>query len=893
MILKRLSLKNFLTHTNTEVEFAQKGITVFIGDNGAGKSSIIEGVVYGLFGRTDRGNIAELIQWGKNQAVVKLEFQKGNSEYLIERTITIRGKKSSSTGIVYKKEKGQFIPYYQKNISKELPKLTGLTQKTFLTSVLVKQGNIEGLIELNPKERAKVFEEILDMSIYQLIVEKTAQKRKELQSSIELLRNSIQDSGELENSLKEIQGNLSSLDKEIKQLKKEISSVEENLEKLEKEQEFLLSEKEKNIKNISSVESAQKLIANINSQLKEKGKLLGEIEVAEKKILPIEKQIKELSELEEALKNLKQLEVLQEKIKSLEEKIKTYQEKEKQLKSHKKTAKEYIQKEKQLREIKNQTKELEKLKGEKETLLRQTQQIKKQQEKLLNELGEIVNQLLEHKKSYLILKDNPLMINQFIHNNREKIKNLLEEIEKIKEQKGKLKAYGEELSKRLKNLSGLKGKCPTCERPVDEHTRQELIEELQSELESKRDEYRQLSKKEENLKKQLKEEEKAGKLLEKYRELFERFSRLKNELTEINSHLSVINKKYQSLLQIWEEEKQLEEFLHKNKEPYQLYLEAERFIKNIPIHQHQEELNKLLEEAKTLKKQIPHQKEEEIQNRLQELKKAEKEHLKLKQLIDSKEKIREETAKIKAEKEKLIKLIETTKQKIIKPEKIEEKINTLKGQKNSLEEKLKILSAKLTELESQKGKLTGMKESVEKNLQFVKKNQEKISQLGQKIEKYQKIEYALGPQGIQKIIRENALYELPRITNLLFSIFGFPFQQVKFSDNFDITLLAPTVEKSDRYIPVSSLSGGQRVALGLALRLAIGRFLSNRAEFLILDEPTVHLDQQRRSDLVNILINLKEKNLVKQLILVTHDTEIEDAADSIYHVENGIVQGVS
>ncbi|WP_457626702.1 AAA family ATPase [Persephonella sp.] len=893
MILKRLYLKNFLAHTDTQVEFSERGITVFIGDNGAGKSSIIEGIVYGLFGRTDRGNIADLVQWGRNKAVVKLEFKKGNSEYLIERTITIRGKKASSTGIVYKKEKGQYIPYYQKNISKELPKLTGLTQKTFLTSVLVKQGDIEGLLELGPRERAKVFEEILDMTLYQLIVENAAQKRKELQSSIELLKSSIQDADELEKSLKEVQEKLSSIDGEIKKLKKDISSVDDSLNRIEKEQEFLLSEKEKNIKNISSVESARKLITSINNQIKEKEKLLTEIEEAEKKIPPLEKLIKELSELEEALKKIKQLEVIQEKIKALEEKIKTYREKERQLESNRRIATEYLQKENRLREIKKQIKEREKLKGEKDTLSRQTKQIKKQQEKLLDELGKIVGKLLGYKKSYLILKDNPLMVDQFIQNNREKIKNLMEEIEKLKEQKGKLKAYGEELNRRLKNLSGLKGKCPTCERPVDEHTRQELIEELQSELESKRDEYRQLTKKEEKLKKQLKEEEEAGKLLEKYRELFDRFSQLKNELTDINSRLTVINRKYESLSQISEEEKQLEEFLEKNREAYQLFVEAERFIKNNPVQKYQEELDRLLQEAKGLKNKLPQLEEKEIQNRIQELKKAEKEYLKLRQLIDSKEKTIGEIEKLRTEEEKLNKLIETTKQKIVEPEKIEEKLNNLKKQKSSLEEKLKALSARLTELESERGKLTGIKESIEKNLQSVRKNQERILQLGEKVERYRKIEHALGPQGIQKIIRENALYELPRITNLLFSIFGFPFQQVKFSDSFDITLLAPTVEKTDRYVPVSSLSGGQRVALGLALRLAIGRFLSNRAEFLILDEPTVHLDQQRRSDLVNILINLKEKNLVKQLILVTHDTEVEDAADSIYYVDNGMVRAVS
>jgi len=61
---------------------------------------------------------------------------------------------------------------------------------------------------------------------------------------------------------------------------------------------------------------------------------------------------------------------------------------------------------------------------------------------------------------------------------------------------------------------------------------------------------------------------------------------------------------------------------------------------------------------------------------------------------------------------------------------------------------------------------------------------------------------------------------------------------------------------------------------------------------LILDEPTVHLDDQRRSELINLLLELKRKNFVRQLIIVTHDTEVEDAADNIYYVESGTVKSI-
>ncbi|MDQ7056591.1 MAG: hypothetical protein Q9M89_09140 [Persephonella sp.] len=221
---------------------------------------------------------------------------------------------------------------------------------------------------------------------------------------------------------------------------------------------------------------------------------------------------------------------------------------------------------------------------------------------------------------------------------------------------------------------------------------------------------------------------------------------------------------------------------------------------------------------------------------------------------------------------------------------LESKISSAKSELESIEKKVRETSDNISRIKEEIGKLRGIKESLEKEVKKAEERLKETEKLEKKAEMYEKIEHALGPRGIQKLIRENAMYELPQITNTIFSHFGFPFQQIRFSEDFEIQLLIPSVERTDRYISVSSISGGQRVALGLALRLAVGRFLSSKAEFLILDEPTIHLDQQRRSELVNILISLKKKQLVKQLILVTHDTEIEDAADNIYHVENGFIK---
>ncbi len=59
-----------------------------------------------------------------------------------------------------------------------------------------------------------------------------------------------------------------------------------------------------------------------------------------------------------------------------------------------------------------------------------------------------------------------------------------------------------------------------------------------------------------------------------------------------------------------------------------------------------------------------------------------------------------------------------------------------------------------------------------------------------------------------------------------------------------------------------------------------------------MDEPTTHLDEERRRELVEIMKNFfREGAAVPQMIIVTHHRELEEVADTVYRVEK--VDGVS
>jgi len=88
------------------------------------------------------------------------------------------------------------------------------------------------------------------------------------------------------------------------------------------------------------------------------------------------------------------------------------------------------------------------------------------------------------------------------------------------------------------------------------------------------------------------------------------------------------------------------------------------------------------------------------------------------------------------------------------------------------------------------------------------------------------------------------------------------------------------VTRSGHKRRANRLSGGQQVLASMAFLLALSEVLS-QLDFLILDEPTTHLDENRRRELVTVLENLRR---VPQLMVVDHHPELLEAADTRFRI---------
>ncbi|MFB5606137.1 MAG: AAA family ATPase, partial [Nitrosarchaeum sp.] len=163
-MITSIELGDFLSHTETKLEFGN-GVTVFVGQNGAGKSSIIDAITFALFGQHTRKSNKGLIKRGANQGFSKVEFNINGKQYQAVRKIDNKG------GLAAKfteKINDEFLEIaagerkqFGESMTHEVEKTIGMDFEKLKIASIVQQGELNAIIKAKPKE----FKELLNAII--------------------------------------------------------------------------------------------------------------------------------------------------------------------------------------------------------------------------------------------------------------------------------------------------------------------------------------------------------------------------------------------------------------------------------------------------------------------------------------------------------------------------------------------------------------------------------------------------------------------------------------------------------------------------------------------------------------------------------------------------------
>lgn len=163
-MITSIELGDFLSHYETKLEFGN-GVTVFVGQNGAGKSSIIDAITFALFGQHTRKSNKGLIKRGANQGFAKVEFNINGKQYQAVRKIDSKGVLAAK---FTEKINGEFLEIavgerkqFGESMTHEVEKIIGLDFEKLKIASIVQQGELNAIIKAKPKE----FKELLNAII--------------------------------------------------------------------------------------------------------------------------------------------------------------------------------------------------------------------------------------------------------------------------------------------------------------------------------------------------------------------------------------------------------------------------------------------------------------------------------------------------------------------------------------------------------------------------------------------------------------------------------------------------------------------------------------------------------------------------------------------------------
>ena len=123
----------------------------------------------------------------------------------------------------------------------------------------------------------------------------------------------------------------------------------------------------------------------------------------------------------------------------------------------------------------------------------------------------------------------------------------------------------------------------------------------------------------------------------------------------------------------------------------------------------------------------------------------------------------------------------------------------------------------------------------------------------------------------RKIIQQISAHS----SNLFISFYPEPgFERVNLTENGQLI-----VQRYGKEYSASQLSGGEKTACGIAMRIALAKILADHG-IILMDEPTESLDSSHREELIRFL---EEKIPINQVIIISHFQEISECAN--HHIE--------
>jgi len=177
-----------------EVDFSRLDLFAITGPTGAGKSSLIDAIVFALYGVVPRvgDDYKQLISHGKERLSVLLEFGVGKERYRIVRTARPDKKASEQRLERITREPAEPIADRAREIRAEVDRIVGLDYDGFTRAVVLPQGQFDAFLKGEPKERRKILVALLGLGVYERMQQLAHQRSAAAKTEADFIKRQLE-----------------------------------------------------------------------------------------------------------------------------------------------------------------------------------------------------------------------------------------------------------------------------------------------------------------------------------------------------------------------------------------------------------------------------------------------------------------------------------------------------------------------------------------------------------------------------------------------------------------------------------------------------------------------------------------------------------------------------
>lgn len=456
MIPLRLTLHNFMCYRDPDpLDFTGLHLVCLAGNNGHGKSALLDAVTWALWGKARSNSPDDLIHLGQDEMWVDFEFVLGSQRYRVLRSRRRKGR-SGKSDLQFQVWDGEWRPLTEPTIRETEQRIVALLRmdyETFINSAFLVQGRADEFTIKPPGQRKQILADILGLSVYDTYEERAKQRareRREEAGRVEAQMAAVDQELAREEEYKQA---LEQAQREVSELSQRLRVADQELQAIRSRQQQLLSQRQALADLEQRLKQAQQQLAEIEEQLVRDRARLAEDQALLAERAVIEQGYQRLQAARQAeqewSQKLADLTVLQAERNRLSQQISA-------ARSH--------------------------LEAERHVMADQVARLEAQ----MSQIPQLEEQVAQAQAALGRLQEQAEQLKAV----RAELQTLAEEKASLEAQNQRLKEEMDEIKRNLDLLSAADAACPVCGRPLADQQRQRVLDDYRSQGKERGDQYR-------------------------------------------------------------------------------------------------------------------------------------------------------------------------------------------------------------------------------------------------------------------------------------------------------------------------------------------------------------------------------------------------------------------